>query len=140
MIPSVFSTPIITMDTAASHVNKPIPAESKEYITLVNCTAKLIIALCSDDSIIHFLDQEGFIKPKIYNRVKDPISLLSDDDKSGLLVTGIKDKVELNPKNYHKFVDHLRQNMRMYRDIVEILDDEYHYTYNQFKEQITPVP
>ncbi len=122
-------TPTITMDTAASHVNTLIPnneAESKEYTTLVHCTAKLIIALRSDDSIVQFLDQEGFIKPKIYNRVKDPISLLSDDDKSGLLVTGIKDKVELNPKNYHKFVDHLRRNRRMYRDIVEILDDEYY--------------
>ncbi len=123
------ATPIITMDTAASRVNTPIPneeAESKEYITLVNCTAKLVIALRSDDSILHFLDREGFIKPNIYNRIKDPISLLSDSDKSGLLVTGIKDKVELNPKNYDKFVNHLRQNRRMYKDIVEILDDEYY--------------
>ena len=123
------ATPIITMDTAASRVNIPIPnkdAESKEHITLVNCTAKLVIALRSDDSLLHFLDREGFIKPNIYNRIKDPISLLSDSDKSGLLVTGIKDKVELNPKNYDKFVNHLRQNRRMYKDIVEILDDEYY--------------
>ncbi len=52
-------TPTMTMDTAASHVNTLIPnkeAESKEYTTLVHCTAKLIIALRSDDSIVHFLD------------------------------------------------------------------------------------
>ncbi len=34
--------------------------------------------------------------------------------------------LELNPKNYHKFVDHLCRDRRMYRDIVEILDDEYY--------------
>ncbi len=94
-MPSVSSdraTPIITMDTTSSRVNTPIPneeAESKEHITLVNCTAKLVIALRSDDSLLHFLDREGFIKPNIYNRIKDPISLLSDSDKSGLLVNGI---------------------------------------------------
>ncbi len=50
--------------------------------------------------------------------------MLFEDEKAGLLVTGIKDKVELNPKNYHKFVEHLRQNRRLYRDIMEILNDE----------------
>ncbi len=51
---------------------------------------------------------------------------LCTSEKAGLLVTGIKDKVKLDPKKYHKFVDHLSQDMyrRMYRDIVEILDDE----------------
>ncbi len=55
--------------------------------------------------------------------------MLSASEKAGLLVTGIKDKVELNPKNYHKFVDHLRRYRRMYRDIVEIFDDEYYSWY-----------
>ncbi len=131
-MPSVSSdkaTPIITMDTATSRGNTPrIPnteAESKEYITLVNCTAKLVIALRSDTAILHFLDK-GFIKPNIYEDVSNPKSMLSASEKAGLLVSGIKDKVELNPKNYHKFVDHLRRDRRMYRDIVEILDDEYY--------------
>ncbi len=128
-MPSVSSdktTPIITMDTAASRGNTPIPneeAELKEYITLVNCTAKLVIALRSDTAILHYLDKEGFIKPNIYEDVNNPKSMLSASEKAGLLVTGIKD---INPKNYHKFVDHLRQNRRMYRDIMEILDDEYY--------------
>ena len=140
-MPSVSSdkaTPIITMVTAASRGNTPLPnkeAESKEYITIVNCTAKLVIALRSDASILHYLDREGFIKPNIYEDVNNPKSLLSASEKAGLLVTGIKDKVELNPKKYHKFVDHLRQNMRMYDDIVEILDNEY----NSQSVRTTPV-
>ncbi len=32
---------------------------------------------------------------------------LCTSEKAGLLVTGIKDKVKLDPKKYHKFVDHL---------------------------------
>ena len=77
MIPTDKATPTITMDTVSSQVNTLIPnkeAESKEYTTLVHCTAKLIIALCSDDSIVHFLNQEGFIKHQIYNRINNPIS------------------------------------------------------------------
>ncbi len=52
--------------------------------------------------------------------------MLFEDEKAGLLVTGIKDNGELKSKNYHKFVDQLRQNRRLYRDIMEILDDEYY--------------
>ncbi len=124
-IPSIKAIPTVTMDTGMA---TPIPtkgAESKEYITLVNCTAMLVIALLSDNGILHYLNSEGFIKPKIYEDINNPKSMLSEDDKAGLLVTGIKNKVKLNPKKYHKFVDHLRQNMKLYDDIVEILDDEY---------------
>ncbi len=95
-MPSVSSDKATPMDTAASRGNTPIPnkeAESKEYITLVNCTAKLVIALRSDTAILHFLDKEGFIKPNIYEDVSNPKSMLSASEKAGLLVTGIKDKV-----------------------------------------------
>ena len=96
-----------------------------ESITLLKCTAKLIIALSSDDEILHFLDRERFIKPKIYKDVNNPKSLLSDDDKAGLLVTGIKDKVKLNPKNYHKLMRYFRGDSGMYGDIADILEEEY---------------
>ena len=119
------TTPSIALDTAMATLIPDKEAETKEYITLVNCTVKLVIALRSDDSILHYLNKEGFIKPNIYEDVRNPKSMLSASEKAGLLVTGIKDKVELNRKNYHKFVNHLRQNIRLYGDIVEILDNEY---------------
>ncbi len=99
--------------------------EMSEYITLVNCTAKLVIALRSDTSILHYLDREGFIKPNIYEDVNNPKSMLSASEKAGLLVSGIKDKVELNPKNYHKLMRHFHQDRRLYGDIADILDEEY---------------
>ena len=96
-----------------------------EYISLVNCTAKLIIALRSDDEILHFLGREGFIKSNVYEDVNNPKSLFSATDKAGLLVTGIKNKVKLNPKNYHKLMRYFREDRRMYGDIADILDEEY---------------
>ncbi len=103
----------------------PQASRMSEYITLVNCTAKLVIALRSDTSILHYLNREGFVKPNIYEDVNNPKSTLSASEKAGLLVTGIKDKVELNPKNYHKLMRHFHQDRRLYGDIADILDEEY---------------
>ncbi len=116
---AIQTIPTVTMDT--TH----IPNKEAELKTLVNCTAELVIALCSDDEILHYLDREGFIKPKIYKDVNNPKSMLSKDEKAGLLVTGIKNKVRLNPKNYHKLMRHFHQDRRIYGDIADILDAEY---------------
>ncbi len=97
-----------------------------EYNTLVNCTTKLVIALHSDNLILNYLNREGFVKPNNYEEVNNPRSMLSPSEKAGLLVTGIKDKVELNPQNYHKLMRHFRVDRRMYGDIADILDKEYH--------------
>ncbi len=97
-----------------------------EYKTILQCTEKLEIALESDRAILNFLDREGFIKPNIYEDVNNPDSSLSASEKAGLLVTGIKNKVRLNPKNYHKLMRHFHQDRRLYGDIADILDEEYH--------------
>ncbi len=99
---------------------------SEEYVTIVQCTEKLEIALESDKAILNFLDREGFIKPNIYEDVNNPKSMLSASEKAGLLVTGIKNKVKLNLKNYHKLIRHFHQDRRLYGDIADILDEEYH--------------
>ncbi len=96
-----------------------------EYKTILQCTEELEIALESDKAILNFLDREGFIKPNIYEDVNNPKSLLSASEKAGLLVTGIKNKVKLNSKNYHKLMRHFHQDRRMYGDIADILDEEY---------------
>ncbi len=97
-----------------------------EYKTILRCIEELELALKSDGDILNFLDREGFIKePNVYDKVKNPISLLSDAEKAGLLVTGIKDKVKLNPKNYHKLMRHFHHDRRLYGDIADILDKEY---------------
>ena len=102
--------------------------ESKEYCTIIKCTRKLEIALKSDRNIAQFLLQQGFITQERYNEVINPKSNLTDADKASMLVTAIRDRVELNTRNYRKLVDHLRQNIIRYGDIIEILDQEFHQT------------
>ncbi len=92
-----------------------------EYRTIIHCTEELETALQSDRAILHFLEGEGFIEPNVYDDVTNPKSLLS----ASVLVTGIKKKVDLNPKNYHKLMRHFHQDRRMYGDIADILDKEY---------------
>ena len=99
--------------------------ESKEYFTIGKCSRKLEIAFKSDSDIVQFLHEQGFLTRDNYDKVRSPTSRLSPAEKSEILVDAIRDKVELYPRNYHKVVDHLRQNKR-YGDVVEILDQEYH--------------
>ena len=99
--------------------------ESKEYSTIVKCRRKLEISLECDRDIALFLLQQG---QERYDEVINPKSLLTDADKASMLVTAIRNRVELDPHNYHKVVDHLRQNIIRYGDIVEILDQQYHQT------------
>ncbi len=96
-----------------------------EYRTIIHCTEELETALLSDRAILLFLKGEGFIEPNVYDDVTNPKSLLSASEKAGLLVTGIKNKVDLNPKNYHKLMRHFHQDRRMYGDIADIMDKEY---------------
>ena len=100
-------------------------AKSREYTTIINCTEKLEIAFRPvDRSIVHFLHREGFITQEVHDDVLN--STLSDHKKAGELVTGIRNKVELDTKNYHDFVTYLRRSGKQYyRSIVKILDKEY---------------
>ena len=100
-------------------------AESKEYSTIVNCKRKLEIAFKSDRDIAHFLLQQHFIAQEYYDEFDNPKSTLTVAEKASMLVTAIRDRVELNPRNYHKVINHLHQNIARYEDIIEILDEEY---------------
>ena len=100
-------------------------AESTEYLTLLNCTGKLEIALQSDRELAQFLNQEGFITDEVYTDVTNTTSVQTAVQKAGTLISCIKNKVKLNSSRYHRFVYYLRQNKRRYEDIVSILDKEY---------------
>ena len=93
---------------------------------MVKCNRELEIAFKSDRDIAQFLLRQGFITRERYDEVNNPKSNLTDTEKASMLVTAIIDRVELNPRNYHKVVNHLHQNVTRYEDIIEILDQEYH--------------
>ena len=100
-------------------------AESREYATLVKHSEKLEIALSSDTDILHFLNKEGFINDNVYDIVGDPMSTMSPAEKFRKVVNAIRNKVKLNPQNYHRLLHHFRQDRRSYGDIADILDNEF---------------
>ena len=100
-------------------------AESREYANLVKHSEKLEIALSSDTNILHFLNKEGFINDNVYDEARDPKSMMSPAEKSYKVVNAIRNKVKLNPQNYHKLLHHFRQDRRSYGDIADILDNEF---------------
>ena len=101
-------------------------AQSREYKTVVSCSKPLETSLRAiDRGIVHFLHQEGFITQEVHDDVLNPRSILTSHQKAGVLVTAIRDKVELSAKSFHAFLDHLRQSGKHYEAIVSILDKEY---------------
>ena len=100
-------------------------AESKEYSTIVKCSRKLEIALKSDRDIAQFLHKQGLLTKDDYDVISSPTSRLSPAEKSNTLVTAIRDRVELHPRNYHVVVNYMHQNNTRYKDIIEILGTEY---------------
>ncbi len=96
--------------------------ESNEFATLVSCTGELERALTGDREILHFLQHEGY---NLSDDVSNPKSLLSAQDKAGLVVAAIRNKVSLSSRNYQKLLDHFHCNERVYGDIIAILDQTY---------------
>ncbi len=94
-----------------------------EYTTLVNSTDMLEIALKEDRDVTNFLHRNGLITQGTYDSVSDPRSTtLNPMDKVFLLVQDIKDKVRLNPGNYHVLIRYFSENEWKYKDILNILN------------------
>lgn len=100
-------------------------AESREFLTVLNCSKSLETALQSDRDVVHFLHREGFILGDMCDDLLNPRSLLTAAEKAGLLVTSIRNRVKLGAQKYHRLVEYLGQNRRKYGNIVDILEREY---------------
>ncbi len=103
-----------------------------EYATLDSCTDRLETALTGDPDILHFLEQEGYNIPE---DISNPKSMLSPQEKAGLVVTAIKDKVSLNSRNYQKLLDHFHSNETVYGDIITVLEQAYNKLDSHPKDQ-----
>ena len=101
-------------------------AESKEFLTVKHCSSALNTALRSIDAdTVFFLNNEGFISNSLCDQVLDPTTILSKEQKAILLVTSIRNRIEVSAQEYHKLVGHLSQNRRQYGSIVDTLNTEY---------------
>ena len=100
-----------------------------EYTTLGKCASELGAALESESEIkkiTEFLFGEGCIGDNLYKELLDPKSTYSSAEKATKLVLQVIRKVKIEPSNYYKLINHLRQAKRKYQsDIVDLIDAEY---------------
>lgn len=96
-----------------------------EYLTVLHCMGKLELAFKGDRDLATFLLQEGVISKDTYDDVMNPRSTLTTVQKAGELLRELMDAIKMNCQKYHSFMGRFRENPRAYKDIVDILDEEF---------------
>lgn len=100
--------------------------ESIELRTLERCTPLLEKSLkILDRKLVHFLKEEYFIPDHVRDEVLETFSVLNETGKAGKLVTCIKNRVDLDPRNYYVLVDRLKKEYKLYEPILKALDKEH---------------
>ena len=98
-------------------------SDSPELRTLQACTPQLETALKGLDSgLVHFLNHNNFIT---VDKVRNPVTMLTEADKAWELVKWIKNRVKQDPPSYHVLLGRLKQSGNLYKPIVNILEAEY---------------
>jgi hypothetical protein len=101
-------------------------ASSPEYETLKQCTSHLETAVKRmDNDLVHFLHREGFINDDILDIVLNPVAFVTSMQKASKVISCIKDRVKVDPHNYHLLVNGLKQGGYYYNPIVKTLEDVY---------------
>ena len=78
--------------------------DSPELMVIKECTPDLETALSVlERGFVHFLAQEGFITDEVSERVLDPQSMLSGEQRAGLLVKGIEEESQTGLKELPHF-------------------------------------
>lgn len=99
--------------------------DTAELMSVKNCIQKLETALKGvDRDLVHFLNQEGFLTGDVHDEILKPVSMLTEVQKAGELVSFIKNRVGQDAKSYHTLVAWLKEH-RHYQPIVKVLEDEY---------------
>ena len=100
-------------------------ADSVEFRTILNCTRQLEQYLRRHRrEIALFFLQNDFILQDTYDEVMSPISWLSEEDKAYKLMRGLSDEIQLDSKQYNKFVDHLSKDPMRHEVILNTLSAE----------------
>ena len=101
-------------------------SESPELQTVKKCVQQLETAFRGlDRRLVQFLNQNGFITESIQERLLNPVSALTEEQKAGELVKWIKNRIEQDCTSFHVLVDRLKQDGKHYQPVVDTLEAEY---------------
>jgi hypothetical protein len=99
---------------------------SPELRTLRECTSQLETALRGLESgLVHFLNREGFFSDEVQEKILNPVSTFTVEQKARELVSWIKHRVGQHPPSYHVLLGTLKEGGKHYEPIVGILEAEY---------------
>ena len=97
-----------------------------ELKTLENCVVPLEVALSDlQRELVHFLKCKEFITDEVCDIVLDPRYMLSEVEKAGKLVKGIKKRVKQDHTSYYTFLSELKRHGKKYQPIITKLEAEY---------------
>ena len=100
-------------------------SSSPEYEAIVKYAVGLETALKGCGSgMVHFLETEGFIRESVAEDIRNPTSMLTERDKAGKLVEGIRDAVFMDKDMFHTLLEHLRKSGKFYKSTVDNLTKE----------------
>jgi hypothetical protein len=97
---------------------------SRQYAALANCASDIEDRLRLNRCLISDLNEAGLISKRLYEVILSPRSLLTMRGKVGEMISVIKGAVELDPRNFNKFLDILKQNTEC-DGLVKILNCEH---------------
>ena len=95
--------------------------ESQELQLLKKYTGKLETALKANLSwVADEMNIIGWLNDDKHEDIKDPDSRLSKTQKASVMVTCLRNKVTLNPRNLGKFLIILEKNQLQFDDIISL--------------------
>ena len=99
-------------------------ANTPEYRTIIQCFPKLIGAVQHDlGALSAELLAAGLITENNHSTLKN--KHVDEPDRAAELVEFVRNKVKLDPRNYYKFIEVLKERKAEHESILTILDKKY---------------
>ena len=99
-------------------------SNTPEFHTLLGCTSDLSRAVKPNIlPLSNELLSEGFISQENHDRLNNQMH--DATLRAAQMVSLVRTKVQLNPANFHKFVNILLAHAKHHREILGILEDKY---------------
>ena len=99
--------------------------ETAEYQTMIACTMELRNAVSNNlIQLSGHLLARGLITMEKYDELRNV--MLSQASRAASLVELVQRRVQLDPQNYSKFINILKEDSEYYSDILRHLSEVYH--------------
>lgn len=105
------------------------PEPNLELDTFNENISYLEQTLCGNvQPILHKLNEKGLIKHDAYDKVKEIQSLLTSEQKAGLIVASLRDVIKLSADRYHELIEVLsdKEVANYFRDGVKKLKKPFY--------------